>query len=515
MKSTLLKTLAATSLVATTHAEITVLGFSYKERGVNAPNGTIIANPGTVQATRGYLIMDDTAKTATPNAATYIEYKEVRNAGVVSRVYTKDTDFKAFLADSIIGDSGGRRLYGHMHMPITIAQVPNPMVPFSGTTFTESEMPRKISLDQTVFQSGASDAATGPQIVFANASTLRSVTSGSGNPVSTKATTIAAAADELELRLRNKGYERNLVEAPKIVTDLDAAVQLQDGEIKTLSVVLSPDSVPGPDDSFPAPTYQWFKDGTAILTGVGATYTVTGAPSTATNGVGTYKVVVTNSFGTATSRDSVVSAKTTTIATDLPATQSITAANSITLGVVLNPTPITPPTYQWLKSPTGAAGTFVNVTAPLGGNSANLVVIGGEAGTGAGFYRLDVTTGAGKISSGVSNVSVTTAPGANFVFTVNSQRALSVALSGTATITPTVNPGFPAANVSRKWYKAPLNNPAAFVELTDSAGATSLEVSGNAINVKGPGVYHMIATNTAATPSVSITTVDTVVTTAP
>ncbi|HEY1122992.1 MAG TPA: hypothetical protein VGE67_15375, partial [Haloferula sp.] len=60
MKSTLLKTLAATSLVATTQAEVHVLGASFKERGVNAPLGVIITNPGTVAATRGYLIMDGT-----------------------------------------------------------------------------------------------------------------------------------------------------------------------------------------------------------------------------------------------------------------------------------------------------------------------------------------------------------------------------------------------------------------------------------------------------------------------
>jgi len=110
MKSTLLKTLAAASLVATTQAEIQVLGFSFKERGVNAPQGAILPNPGTVQATRAYLIIDDTVDNTTPNAATYIEYKEVRNAGVISRVYTTDTDFKAFLADSISGDSGGLRI---------------------------------------------------------------------------------------------------------------------------------------------------------------------------------------------------------------------------------------------------------------------------------------------------------------------------------------------------------------------------------------------------------------------
>jgi hypothetical protein len=163
----------------------------------------------------------------------------------------------------------------------------------------------------------------------------------------------------------------------------------------------------------------------------------------------------------------------------------------------------------------------VNVSAAFGGNDPKLVVIGGETApvgsvaTGAGFYRLDVTTSAGLVSSTVSNITVTTAPGTNFVFTTNSPRTLSVALSGTAKISPIINASaVPSPTLAtRRWYKAPLNTTN-FVELTGSLNAIELEVSGNAINEKGPGVYRMVATNTA-TPAVTITTIDTVVTTAP
>lgn len=517
MKSTLLKTLAAASLVATTHAAVHVMGVSWKERGVNAPEGTILPNPGTVQATRGYLIMDDTITSATPNAVTYIEYKEVRNVGVVSRVYTVDTDFAAFLADSVSGDSGGHRLYGHMRVPLTIAQVTNPMIPFSGTTF-DDDLPRKISFDQTVFQNGVSDTVTGPRIVVdtvaAHSKTLRSVMSGSANPVNTTKTTISEAANELVDRLKKQGFERRVVEAPKIVTDLTTPVQLVDGETKTLKVILSPDSIPeaGGSDTTAAPTYQWFKDGTAIPTGVGETYTVTGGASSATNGSGTYKVVVTNVFGSVTSGDSVVSAKSPAFSTDLAATASVTGAGATTLGVVLNPTPV-PVTYQWLKSPTGAAGSFVNVDTTVGGKSAKLTVIGGEALTGGGFYRLDVTTTAGTVSSAVCNVTVVAA-GTNFVFTTNLPRTRAIAIDATATLTVALNAaaGTPAGTL--QWYKAPLNNPTAFAPIAD-ATAPTLTISGNAANEKGPGIYRVVATTTSVTPVQTATTLDCTVTTAP
>ncbi len=520
MKSTLLKTLAAASLVATTHAEIHVLGASWKERGVNAPLGTIIPNPGTVMATRAYLIMDDTVTNATPNAATYIEYGEIRGGGVIDRYYTIDTDFTAFLADEISGSSSGARIYGHMHVPVTIADVTNPMISFSGTTFS-TDFPRKLSFDHTVFQTGASDTATGPRIVL-EGSTLRSVISGGANPVKVKATTISGAADELLLRLARQGYRRNLVEAPTIVTNLDATLELTDGEQDDLSVEVSsdviPGTVPGSDppesDDFAGPTYQWFKDDVAIPGAVGSSLTVTGGVSTATNGSGNYKVVVTNEFGSVTSVTTVVSAESPTFASDLPPTATLTGAGATTLGVTLSPTPVPTPTYQWLKSPTGAAGSFVNVAANVGGNDAKLTVIGLEAATGAGHYRLDVTTTAGTISSSVCIVTVNAAA-TNFVFTTNLPRTQAVAFAGTANLAPVVNGSANPAVDSRQWFKAPLGTTNfTAIDAGDGGNGITFTVSGNNANVNGPGVYRMVATSTGATPQI-ITTIDCTVTTAP
>lgn len=512
MKSILLKTLAAASLVATSHAAIHVMGASFKERGVNAPSGDIIPNPGTVVATRGYLILDSTMLTTTPGLATYIEYGEIRGGGVVDRFFTVDTDFDAFRADVITGDSGGLRLYGHMHAPVLVAPVTNPLIPFSGTLFGTG-FPRKLSFDQTVFQVGASDTVTGPQIVSAGASTLRSVISGSANPVKVSATTMAGATDELVARLRKQGYVRDAV-APEITTDLPATWQLQDGATKAFSVTLSPDSFPDPEDTFAAPTYQWFKGGTLIPGATAATFTVTGGVSTATNGIGSYNVVVTNDAGSVTSGTVVVTPIATTFATNLPTTDTtLVGANSKFLSTVISPTPITPPTFQWLKA-TSAAGPFTPITAANGGTNASLLVIGGEAATGTGFYRQDVTTSAGTIQSAVCNLTVGVV-GTNFAFTANLPRTQSLASGATFTLSPVVNSaaGTPAVSF-RQWFKAPLNNPTSFTLISPGGDGSTFVVTGNAAASNGPGVYRMVATSVGATPTV-ITTIDCTVTTAP
>jgi hypothetical protein len=532
MKSTLLKTLAAASLVATSHGQIHVMGASWKERGVSAPNGDIEPNPGTVAAPRAYLILDSTVRTATPNAATYIEYGERRGGGVIDRYYTINSDFRAFLADSVFGDSGGRRLYGHMHVPLTISTVANPMIPFSGTTFS-TDYPRKISFDQTVFQSGASSTATGPQIVLANSSTLRSVMSGSANPVKVSATTVPLASDELVARLYRQGYSREVGEAPAFKTDLDAALTLQDGEQATLTVELTADSLPGAIpgtsdpvefDDFPAPTFQWYKNDVAIVGAVTASFTVTGGA--AATGAGSYKVVATNNIGSTTSTTTVVTAEATTLAA-ITAPATLIAASSATLETTLTPTPLpnATVTYQWVKSPTGVAGSFVNVSSAFGGNNPKLVVIGGETppaqppgqiATGAGFYRLDVTTSAGVASTNVVNVAVNATVGTNFVFTTNSPRAVTPTFTTPVTLAPVVNTNAvpAAASATRQWHKATLANPTVFTPIAagDGGNTNNLSVSGDNNAVNGPGVYRLVVTSTVA-PITTITSIDTVVTT--
>jgi len=261
---------------------------------------------------------------------------------------------------------------------------------------------------------------------------------------------------------------------------------------------------------FPAPTYQWFKNNVAISAangGTGATLAVTGGA--AATGSGTYRVEVSTSAGTAVSGNTVVSPQAFTFATNLPATTPLIAANSTTLSVALSPTPVTTPTYQWFKN-------NVAISAANGGTGATLLVIGGEAITGAGTYRVEVGSSAGTLVSANTNVTVALA-GTSFAFTTNLPRATTAPFAGTTSLSAAVNTavGTPAV-ASRQWFRAPLANPTAFVAVDtgDGGNTVPLAVSGNNAAVNGPGVYYLVVTSVGATPTV-LTSVRCTVTAAP
>jgi hypothetical protein len=496
MKSIILKTLAAASLVAAAQAEVHVLGAVWKERGVNAPEGTIIPNPGTVSAVRGYLIFDETLMTATPGPGTLIDYRDVRSKGVIKKTYTIHSDFRAFTADVISGQTGGRRIYGHIYAPVTVADVTDVMMPFSGSPFFSTGYPRQLSFDNTVFQTGSVTGLTGPRVFNPDGTLKRSLMSGSANSINIEATTIAGATAELEARLIKSGFSRAAV-APVIVTDLPATLALQDGQVQSLSVGLGP-------DVYPTPTYRWFRNDVQVATG--ATFNVVGGA--VATGAGTYRVEVSTAAGTDVSATTTVTPLAYTIATNLPAAVTLIAQNSIVLSVVLNPVPITQPTYKWFKGAVALSDT-------IGGTSPTFRVIGGEAATGTGTYRVEVTSTAGTLVSANSVVTVNATVGTNFAFTVNTPRTFAAPFA-TPTDIPggTVNPASVPAIASRQWFKAPTSDPTNFVAILPGEGGISptFKVVGDVAASNGPGVYRLVVTSATNT---TITSVDTVVTSGP
>jgi hypothetical protein len=501
MNSIILKTLAAASLVAAAQAQVHVLGAVWKERGLSAPAGTIVLNPGTVAATRGYMIFDPSILTAAPGPGTLIQYRDARSGGVIQRTYTINSGFRAFSGDIIVGDSGGRRIYGQIHAPMTIANVPNATLPYSGSALPTG-YPSKLRFDDTVFQVGTATPLTGPRIVDLGATLARSVISGSASTVNVEATSIAGATAELTARLEKAGFTRAAV-VPVITTGLPATIALQDGQSQVLSVTVGA-------DAFPAPTYKWFRDNVQVSTA--PTFTVTGAA--VATGPGTYRVEVSTSAGTATSTTTVTSVA-YTFATNLPATFSLPGASSTVLNVVLSPAPIpapTPqPTYQWFKN-------NVAITPANGGTAETLLIIGGEAITGAGTYRVQVTNGSGLVSVSANCVVSVPAAGTAFVFTTNVPRTAKPLFTGTVTLAPVVNAAAVPSSTSatRQWFRAPLDNPTAFVAIPAGDGGTTnnIIVSGDASNVRPPGVYRLVVTSTVA-PITTITSIDCVVTTGP
>ncbi|WP_193212598.1 hypothetical protein [Luteolibacter marinus] len=486
--------------MAAAQAEVLVYSAVWKERGVNAPEGTILSNPGTVAATHGYLIFDTSIFSDTPGPGTLIEYRDIREAGIVDKIYTINSDFRAFSADQVEGASGSRRVYGQVYAPVYIADASSTSLSFSGNS-VGAGAPTRLTMDNAVVQTGAADGLTGPLILTNGGTIQRSVISGSATKMKVRASTIAGATAELTARLQRSGYDRAAV-VPVITADLPATLALQDGQSQLLGVTLSA-------DVFPTPSYRWYKDDVAVSAangGTSANLTVTGG--SAVNGPGTYRVEISTSAGTVISGDAVVSALANAFTTDLPATQPLVGANSAVLSVVLDPLPVTAPTYQWYK---GA----VAVAAANGGNDATLTVIGGEAATSAGVYRVEVTNSAGTLVSSNCTVSVGAA-GSNFAFTTNVPRAVSVAFAGTSVLSPVVNASANPAVASRQWFKASLANPTVFTAIAAGDGGTSATytVTGNNSAINGPGIYRMVATSTGATPQV-ITTVNCTVTTAP
>ena len=110
------------------------------------------------------------------------------------------------------------------------------------------------------------------------------------------------------------------------------------------------------------------------------------------------------------------------------------------------------------------------------------------------------------------------AAGTAFVFTTNTPRTAKPLFSGTVILSPVVNTAAVPSSTSatRQWFKAPLDNPTAFVAIPAGDGGTTnnLTVSGDSANVRGPGVYRLVVTSTVA-PITTITSIDTVVTTGP
>lgn len=503
MKSILQKTLAAALLVASAQAQVHVLSASWRERAANSPSNDILR--WSTATPRGYMIFDPSVLTATPGPATLILYGATRNAGDVEKTYTIDYAFRKFNGDSVLGDSGGRRIYGNVQAPVSIAGIADPMMTFWGT-HTAAGYPLRLTFDGTYFNLVSSDALTGPRIVNPGV-VERALLGGSAKAIPVAATTMTAAIAELEARLVREGFSRGAV-APVIATDLPATLSLVDGQVGTLSVTLGP-------NVFPAPTYQWFKNNVLISAangGTGATLNVTGGA--AATGSGTYRVEVSTTAGTAVSGNTVVSSQAFTFGTNLPATTPLIAANAATLSVVLSPTPVTAPTYQWFKAPTATPTVFAPISVANGGTSAALTIIGGEAATGAGVYRVEVTSSAGTIVSGNTSVTVA-AVGTSFAFTANTPRTFAAPFA-TPTNIPggTVNGTANPAVASRQWFKAPTSNPTAFVAIPVGEGGQSatFQVVGNVAASNGPGVYRLVVTSTTGS---TITSVDTVVTSAP
>lgn len=228
----------------------------------------------------------------------------------------------------------------------------------------------------------------------------------------------------------------------------------------------------------PAPTFQWQKDNVNINGATSATFSIA---SVSPGDAGTYKLVATNSAGSATSNGAVLTVNFAPSFTTQPQEQTVTAGSPVTFtsAATGNPTP----TFQWRKNGVNIGGaTSATFSIPS--------TVTGDAGT----YSVVATN---SVNSATSNGALLTVnPAAilpNFTLQPVSQSiAAGHPVMFTVAATGTPSPAY-------RWRRQPLGG--APVDLADNAnfagtGTATLTISGTTTAMNGD-TYTCVASNAA------------------
>lgn len=231
--------------------------------------------------------------------------------------------------------------------------------------------------------------------------------------------------------------------------------------------------------------YQWQRGNTAIAGATAATYS-TPATTTSDNGA-SFKVVITNAAGSATSNAATltVSAKPTAPSiTTQPANQAVTVGQTATFGVVATGT--APLSYQWQKG-----------GAPISGaTSASYTTAATAASDNGAKFRVVVSNSAGSVTSNSATLtvnaqatapSITTQP-ANKTVTLGQTATFTVVATGTAPLSyQWQKGGTPITGATAASYTTPAStsadNGAQFrVVVSNSAGSATSNTATLTVN---------------------------------
>ena len=189
---------------------------------------------------------------------------------------------------------------------------------------------------------------------------------------------------------------------PAITTQPAASQTVTAGQAASFTVVAT---------GIPTPTYQWKKGGAVISGATSTTYTIA---ATAASDAATYTVTVTNSAGSVTSTNAVLTvnaANTLPVITTQPAaSQTVAAGQAASFTVVATGVPA--PTYQWNK-----AGVAIS------GATSATYTIAATAASDAATYTVTVTNSVGSVTS------------TNAVLTVNTLPAITTQPAASQTVT--------------------------------------------------------------------------------
>jgi len=228
----------------------------------------------------------------------------------------------------------------------------------------------------------------------------------------------------------------------------------------------------------PAPTFQWQKDNVNIPGATSATYNIA---SVGSGDAGTYKLVATNTAGSATSNGAVLTVNTAPQITQQPSNQTVTAGNPVTFTAAASGTPT--PTFQWQKN-------TVNIP---GATSATYNIASAAAGD-AGTYRVVATN---AVSSATSNGAVLTVNPAAILPNFSQQPLSLVILGGhnaifTVAATGTPTPTFRWTRQPAGGVAAPINDGGVYA----GAATATLTITGATTALNGDQ-YRCVASNTA------------------
>jgi hypothetical protein len=221
-------------------------------------------------------------------------------------------------------------------------------------------------------------------------------------------------------------------------------------------------------------SYQWQKNGANIAGATSATYTT---PATTTSDSGsTFKVVVSNSAGTATSNAATLTVNPAPVAptiTTQPANQTVTAGQTATFAVVASGT--APLSYQWQKNGANIAGaTSASYTTPATTTS--------DSGS---TFKVVVSNSAGTATSNAATLTVNPAPVAPTITTQPANQTVTAGQTATFTVVASGT-----APLSYQWQKNGAN----------IAGATSASYTTPATTTSDSGsTFKAVVSNSAGT----------------
>jgi hypothetical protein len=229
-------------------------------------------------------------------------------------------------------------------------------------------------------------------------------------------------------------------------------------------------------------TYQWQKSGVNIA-GANSTSYTTPATTTSDNGV-TFRVVVSNTAGTATSAAATLTVNAAAVAPAIaaqPVNQTVTAGQAAGFSVAATGT--APLSYQWQKSGVNIAGA----------NSASYTTPATTPSDNGATFRVVVSNAAGTVTSAAATLTVNAAVVAPAITTQPVSQAVVAGQTASFSVTATGT-----GPLSYQWQKSGAN----------VAGATSASYTTPVTTTSDNGAtFRVVVSNTAGTATSAAATV--------